>query len=163
MKKWMLLLLVGLIALIVMVVPVSAQTTITPVEGEEVCGPVMGIEFDPFDLHARNGWMNCTDTIDGEPRLTGDVFLTVNWNFKFFNYHPYGPMWGTVHLENEDGYWEGTWVGEITKLEGESYINSVLRGHGDYEGLQARLSYFKDSPMSSTYQISGFIMDPGGE
>jgi len=159
MKKWMLFILVGLTALIVMVVPVSAQTIRTPVEGQEVCGELNDIVFDPFDLHARNGWMNCTDTFD-DNRLSGDAIVTVNWNFKFFNYHPYGPMWGTVHLENENGYWEGTWVGEITKLEGYSYINTILRGHDAYEGLQARLSYFGISP---TYEISGFIMNPGGK
>ena len=159
MKKWMLYILVGLIALTVMVVPVSAQTIRTPVEGEEVCGDLNDIVFDPFDLHARNGWMDCTDTYN-DNRLTGYALVTVNWNFKFTT-HPYGPMWGKIRLSNDDGYWEGTWVGEITKLEGYSYIKTVLRGHGDYEGLQARLSYFKGD--FSYYEISGFIMDPGGE
>jgi hypothetical protein len=160
MKKWTILLLVGVIALTIVVVPASAKTIRTPVEGQEVCGDLNDIVFDPFDLHARDGWMVCTDTFDDD-RLTGEALVMVNWNFKFFNYHPYGPMWGTVHLENQDGYWEGSWVGEITKLEGDSYINSILRGHGAYEGLQARLLYFKEST-SSSYVISGFIMNPGG-
>jgi len=162
MKKWTILVLAVMITLSVRVQPVSAQTIITPVEGDEVCGPVLGIDPINFDLHARNAWSYCTDTMYGEPRLTGEAVVTINWNFKFTT-HPYGPMWGTVRLINENGYWEGSWVGEITKLEGYSYINVVSRGYGDYEGLQARLNYFKDSPMSSTYQVSGFIMDPGGD
>jgi len=162
MKKWTLIILVGLIALsATMVKPVSAQTIRTPYEGEEVCGPVMGIDPLNFEMHARNAWSYCTDETN-DPRISGEVFVTINWNFKFITY-PYGPMWGTIRLSNDGGYWEGSWVGEITKLEGYSYIYAVMRGYGDYAGLQARATYFKDSPLSSTYQVTGIIIDPGGE
>jgi len=168
MKKWTFIILVGLIALGVMVKPVSAQTIRTPYEGSEECGDVItsdGREWFSEDgvYHVRKGWLECTDTVPGEPRVSGDVFLTINWNFQFTMTHPYGPMWGTVRLSNDDGYWEGIWVGKITELEGYSYISALMRGYGDYEGLQARANFFKDSPMSSTYQISGVIMDPGGK
>jgi len=168
MKKWTILLLVGVIALTVVVVPASAQTIRTPYEGSEECGDVItsyAREWFSEDgvYHVRNGLLECTDTLPSEPRVSGDVFLTVNWNFQFIMGRPFGPMWGKIHLENEGGYWEGIWVGEITELEGYSYIDAVMRGYGDYEGLQARATYFKNSPLSSTYQVSGFIMNPGGK
>jgi hypothetical protein len=168
MKKWTILLLVGVMALTVVVVPASAQTIRTDYVGSEECGDVItsdAREWFSEDgvYHVRYGWLECTDTVPSEPRVSGDVFLTVNWNFQFTITHPFGPMWGKIRLENEGGYWEGIWVGEITELEGSSHIYAVMRGYGDYEGLQARATYFKDSPMSSTYQVSGFIMNPGGE
>ncbi len=167
MKKWMLLILVGLIALTVMVVPVTAQTIRTDYTGSEVCGDVIMSDArvwfsDGGLMHVRNGWIGCTDDVT-DPRISGEVFVTVSWNFKFTPQHPYGPMWGKIFLDNDGGYWEGSWVGEITEFEGNSYIYAVMRGYGDYEGLQARANYFKDSPMSSTYQVSGFIMEPGGK
>lgn len=168
MKKWMLLILVGVIALTFVVVPVSAKTIRTPYEGSEVCGVViMSDAREWFSeggvYHVRNGSLECTDTVPNEPRVSGDVFLTINWNFQFIDLGPpFGPMWGKIRLSNDDGYWEGSWVGKIT-LEGHSNIYAVMHGHGGYEGLQARAYYFKDSPMSSTYQVTGFIMDPGGE
>jgi hypothetical protein len=168
MKKMTIVCLVSLIALAFLVAPVSAKTIRTPYVGSEECGDVItsdGREWFSEDgvYHVRNGWLECTDTVPDEPRVSGDVFLTVNWNFQFTTTHPYGPMWGKIRLDNEGGYWEGIWVGEITELEGYSYIHAVMRGFGDYEGLQARANYFKDSPLSSTYQISGVIMEPGGK
>jgi len=168
MKKWMILLLVGVIALSIMVKPVAAQTIRTDYEGSEECGDVItsdAREWFSEDgvYHVRNGWLECTDTVPGEPRVSGDVFLTINWNFQFTMTYPFGPMWGTIHLENEGGYWEGIWVGEITELEGYSYIYTVMRGFGNYKGLQARANFFKDSPMSSTYHFTGVIMEPGGK
>ena len=167
MKKWTLLILVGVIAMIVLVAPVSAQTIRTDYTGIEECGEVMMSDArvwfsDDGLMHVRNGWIDCTDAVN-DPRIGGEVFVTVNWNFQFTMTHPYGPMWGKIRLDNEGGYWEGSWVGEITELEGYSYIYAVMRGYGEYEGLQARATYFKNSPMSNTYQVSGFIMNPGGE
>jgi len=125
-----------------------------------------GEEFFPDNrYHLRGGasitlWETTDSRLDG-----GDGMFTINWNFAFAPepVYFYGPMWGTVRLSNDDGYWEGIWVGKITELEGYSYISALMRGYGDYEGLQARANFFKDSPMSSTYQISGVIMDPGGK
>jgi len=167
MKKLTFVFLVSLIALAFLVAPVSAKTIRTEYTGSEECGDVIMSDArvwfsDGGLMHVRNGGIECTDIVDDD-RITGEVFVTVNWNFKFTPQNPYGPMWGTIRLDNEGGYWEGTWVGEITELEGYSYIYAVMRGFGDYEGLQARATYFKDSPSSSTYQVTGFIMNPGGK
>ena len=168
MKKLTIVFLVSLIAMAFLVAPVSAKTIRTPYVGSEECGGVITSDgrewFSEYGVyHVRNGTLECTDTVPDEPRVSGDVFLTINWNFQFTTTHPFGPMWGKIRLDNEGGYWEGIWVGKITEHEGDSYIHSVMRGFGGYEGLQARANFFKDSSMSSTYQISGFIMDPGGE
>jgi hypothetical protein len=75
----------------------------------------------------------------------------------------YGPMWGTVRLDNAGGYWEGSWTGERTELQGFSYIQAVLRGHGGYEGLQARATYVRESPdPTAPFVIQGVVMEPRG-
>ena len=168
MKKWTFVFLLSLIALMTLALPVAAKTTRTEFSGVSNGGPVMGARewtSDDGILHARDGWIaGFTDVNDD--RYTGEELVTVNYNF-----HPApppvyicGPMWGKVRLTNENGYWEGTWVGERTALEGFVYLRAVLRGHGDYEGLQARVDYIRLSPdPTAPYQVTGFIMSPGGK
>jgi hypothetical protein len=72
-------------------------------------------------------------------------------------------MWGTFRIENEEGYWEGSWVGERTEVQGFSYIRGVLHGHGAYEGLQARAEYVRESPdPTAPFTVHGMVMEPGG-
>jgi hypothetical protein len=163
MKKRLLLLLVCLTLLSILAVPTAAKTTRTEYEGEEDCGQMMGgrqwISEDGV-YHVRDAQSHCTDDTD-DPRMSGDALITVNANFQFSDTGVYGPMWGTVRVSNEGGYWEGTWTGKVTELEGSTYIRSVVFGHEDYEGLQARATLVRESP-EVTYQIHGVIMDPGG-
>lgn len=71
-------------------------------------------------------------------------------------------MWGTFIIENDDGTWEGSWVGKRIE-QGRSYIRGVLHGHGDYEGLQARVDYVRESPDPTVpFTVHGVLMDPGG-
>lgn len=167
MKKWTILVLVSVIALIVVVVPADAKTIRTEYEGVSTCGPVIGGQ-DRISKggvsRLRGGSLACTDVVDDE-RINGDELLTVNYNFKFADppVFIYGPMWGKARISNENGYWEGSWVGERTKEDGYSYIRAVLRGYGDYEGLQARVDYIRESPdPAAPYQVYGVIMETGG-
>lgn len=168
MKKWTLILLVSLIALAFMVMPAAAKTIRTEYEGVEYCGPLEGArEWISEDgvLHSRGGQSACIDT-GNDARISGDVLITVNYNFQFTDppVMVYGPMWGEARISNDGGYWQGRWVGERTELEGYSYIQVVMRGYEDYEGLQARVTYIRESPYSGDpYQIHGVIMEPGGK
>ena len=66
-------------------------------------------------------------------------------------------------MENDGGYWEGTWTGERTELQGSSYIRAIMRGHGDNEGLQAWASYVRESPdPTAPFVIQGVATEPGG-
>ncbi len=167
MKKWTLILLVSSMTVSFLVVPVAAKMIRTEYEGVSTCGPVIGgrdwISKGGVS-HLRGGSLACTDVVNDE-RINGDELLTVNYNFKSAvpPVFIYGPMWGKARISNENGYWEGSWVGERTKEDGYSYIRAVLRGYGDYEGLQARVDYIRESPdPAAPYQVYGVIMETGG-
>jgi len=169
MKKQLLVLVAGLMVLSILAAPVQAGTIRTDYEGlEHYVGPLLpGWQWISEDgvLHIRGGQEAYRDDVD-DPRLCGDTVVTLNANF-----HPadppvfvYGRMWGTFRIENEGGYWEGSWVGERTELQGFSYIRGVLHGHGAYEGLQARAEYVRESPApTASFAVHGMVMEPGGD
>jgi hypothetical protein len=155
-----------LIVLSIAVTPVAARTIRTEYEGvENYVGPLSpGRQWisDEGVLHIRGGQEAYRDEVD-DPRLCGDALVTLNVNFHLANppVMVYGRMWGTFRIDNEDGYWEGSWVGERTELEGFSYIRGILHGHGGFEGLQARVSYVRESPdPTAPFVIHGVVMEP---
>ena len=168
-KRLFSLLAVVLTVVSVLAVPVAAQMNRTEYEGMEYfVGPASpGRQWISGDgvLHIRGGQEAYRDEVD-DPRLCGDAVVTLNVNFHLADppVMVYGPMWGTFRIENEGGYWEGSWVGERTELEGFSYIRGVLHGHGAYEGLQARAEYVRESPdPTAPFAVHGVVMDPGGD
>jgi len=168
MKKWTVILLVSVIALIFMVVPAAAATIPTDYSGVSDCGPVTDARewiSDDGVLHARDGRLTCI-TVVNDNRISGEEQLTVNYNFQFTGppVFIYGPMWGTISVVNEGGCWAGSWVGQRTEFDGFTYIKAVLRGYEDYKGLQARVDYIRlTSDPTAPYQVSGVIMEPGGD
>ena len=169
MKKRLFILVAGLVVLSILAAPVAAGTTRTEYEGFEyfVDSLSPGREWVSDDgvYHVR-GAQEAYEDVVSDPRLCGDTVVTINGNFQFAD-EPvivYGPMWGTTRLDNEDGYWEGSWVGKRTESEGFSYIRGVFFGHGAYEGLQARVDYVRESPhFTDPFSVHGVVMDPGGE
>jgi hypothetical protein len=169
MKKQLFVLVAGLMALSILAAPVQAGTSRTDYEGlEYYVGPLSpGRQWISEDgvLHIRGGQEAYLDEVD-DPRLCGDTVITLNANFHLADppVFVYGPMWGTFRIENEEGYWEGSWVGERTELQGFSYIRGVLHGHGAYEGLQARAEYVRESPdPTASFAVHGVVMEPGGD
>lgn len=159
----------GLILLSILAGPVAARTIWTDYEGfEYYVEPVApGRQWVSEDgvLHVRGGQEAYRDEVS-DTRISGDVVVTLNANFRFADppVMVYGPMWGTLRIDNDGGYWEGSWVGERTELQGFSYIRAVMHGHGGYEGLQARAKYVRESPdPSAPFAIHGEIMEPGGD
>jgi hypothetical protein len=71
-----------------------------------------------------------------DERVSGTSTVTINYDM-----YPTGiaDMWGTTVLTNDDGTWEGEWVGSIHS-DGTHTTYQTLTGTGDYEGL--RYSYF---------------------
>ena len=53
---------------------------------------------------------------------------------------PPTPMDGTIASTNDDGTWEGNWVGQITS-DSNHIMEGVLIGSGNYEGLQYRVRW----------------------
>jgi hypothetical protein len=154
----------GLLLLSFLATPVSAGTTRTEFEGWSTpqecpwCAPGRVWVSEDWVLHIRG--MQEYDLNDySDPRIAGSNLVTVNVNMQLPEV--YGPMWGTAHIEKDDGYWEGSWVGYRT-AEGGSYIQEILHGHGAYEGLQARLDLMREDP-NAPFWVEGVIMDPGGD
>lgn len=122
MKKWLVMLLVSLIAVTFVVVPATASTIRTDYSGVSTCGPVLDArEWISEDgvLHARDGQLICI-TVVNDDRISGEEQLSVNYNFQFADPPVliHGPMWGKVHISNTGGYWEGSWVGSVQNLRG---------------------------------------------
>ena len=119
MKKLLFSLLFGLAALSILVVPVTAGTNKTAYEGFEyfVDTLMSGKEWVSDDgIYHIRGAMEAYQDLVSDPRLCGDVVVNINANFQFAEppVIVYGPMWGTFRIENDDGYWEGNWVGQRT-------------------------------------------------
>ena len=166
MKKRLTIFVAALMILSILAAPVAAGTIRTEYAGfeyfeGEIGGGRMWIS-DEGVLLIRDFQEAYTDVVS-EPCLSGDLVVTINANFQLTEVEEmYGPMWGTTILENDGGYWEGSWVGKRTE-EGYSYIRCVMHGHGDYEGLQARVDYVRESPDPNVpFTVHGVLMDPGG-
>ena len=167
-KKWLITLILSLITLSILAVPAAAKTIRTEYEGVEDCDPEVlgGRQWVSEDgvLHIRDGQLACTDVVN-DSRISGDVLVVVNLNYQFAAppVFFYGPMWGKVRIENEGGYWEGSWVGTRDDLNGFSYIQIMVKGYGEYDGFQARATLTRESPdPGAPYQILGTIMEPRG-
>lgn len=111
-------------------------------------------------LHIRNAQQFFYDDAS-DPRIRGDVTLTsVNVNFHLDGaVFGYGPIWGTIRLDNAGGSWEGTWTG-IRTSEGHSYVHVVLKGEGGYDGLYARANYVRETAdIIAPFDFAGTITE----
>ena len=156
-----------LVVLSILVAPVAAGTIRTEYEGVEhyveQLSPGRQWVSEDGVLHIRGAQDAMRDEVS-DPRLCGDVVVTANANFHFADppVFVYGPMWGTFRIDNDGGYWEGSWVGERSE-QGFSSIRGILRGREAYEGLQARMNYVRESPYpTDPFLIHGVVMEPGG-
>lgn len=71
----------------------------------------------------------CTDTMS-DPRVSGEGFVELeNWD------QTTGELLGTYEVVNDGGAWKGPFAG-IDDGATEAWIEAVLIGSGDYEGLQ---------------------------
>jgi hypothetical protein len=95
---------------------------------------VLGLA-DPGEVTFPNGHTHIrgatllADEWATDPRLIGLNTIVLNANVRPDGT---GRMWGTFHIENEDGGWEGTYAGEYRE---ETY-NAVADGYGAYAGLK---------------------------
>ncbi len=137
MKKY--LVLVGLVVLSMLLMATSANGRVTrdPWSGSETLldVPDPGVTtFPGHNVHVR-GMVEYLRVDTNSPRVTGYNTVVAHSNL---NAQGYGHVWGTYRLDVDavDGYWEGTWTGEIDE---DGIAGQMLgRGYGDLEGLQIR-------------------------
>ncbi len=98
-----------------------------------------------------------------DPRVSGDGTITANaiWDAATWT----GPIWGTIHIENNYGSWNGYWQGERS-LAGQNVNSSITAtavGSGAYEGLVARWNYTGvNVDQTGQLSMSGFIVEAKG-
>ena len=99
--------------------------------------------------------------VNSDPRLTGEETIVSNGNFRpapSSELGLAGYLWGTFHIENEGGTWNGTFTSEITE-GGEYFYRGVARGSGGYEGLQGHFGAYRNGH-SGPFTITGWILEP---
>jgi hypothetical protein len=77
-----------------------------------------------------------------DPRLPTDKLNVLNFDMYDIGEFRQTPISGTMLLEDQDGYWTGTFT-SFCDADGECHGMNVLTGHGDHEGLFA---VFRASP-----------------
>jgi hypothetical protein len=141
-----------------------ADSNRTPFTGTETLQwPEFGTQFTDgqtlmatgFRFHARE---EMTDS-----RVCGAS--TIGWNAIVQLESFAGPQWGTFHLENDGGAWDGFWYGSISSSDGHVLDNLVCTatGSGGYEGLVARWAYTgQDFSQGGPLYAEGYIVEEKG-
>jgi len=99
--------------------------------------------------------------VNTDPRVTGEETVVSNGNFRpapSSELGLAGRLWGTFHIENEGGVWDGTFTSEITE-GGEYFYRGVADGSGGYEGLIGHWEAYRNGH-SGPFTLSGWILEP---
>jgi hypothetical protein len=99
--------------------------------------------------------------VNSDPRVTGTETIVSNANFKPAHSSALGlagNLWGTFHIENEGGAWDGTFTSEITE-GGEYFYRGVAHGTGGYEGLVGNWEAYRNGH-SGPFTLNGWILEP---
>ena len=161
---WVILALIAILG--IGTTSVAAKATKTSFEGEAwITGLIdPGTEtYHGINRH-RRGMVFAQPIQTDEPRVTGEVIVVWNGNFRADT--GVGPMWGTYRLVDDEGQvlWEGT--GQGYQLEdGSSVVHSVGHGRGDFKGLELRhtIEFPPGGPFAGAGKVTGYILDPHGE
>ena len=96
-----------------------------------------------------------------DPRVTGEETIVSNGNFRpapSSELGLAGQLWGTFHIENEGGAWDGTFTSEITE-DGEYFYRGVAHGSGGYEGLVGHWEAYRNGHFGP-FALNGWILEP---
>ena len=144
-KRILIFLVMALLLLAVVPGVVQAAPAKTSFSGTEqfLYDIYSGDEYFTNDgiYHIRDG-LSVAMLTTTDPCLNGEYTFTGNADFVFIPEPVFvmGPIWGTFHLENEGGSWEGTYFGYRDEL-GHSRFKYVGIGGGAYAGLHFKMFY----------------------
>ncbi len=161
--KFLPMLVLALVAVLVSVSPAIAGVQMTAFTGTANFGETLIAgewTYLPSGNVLARGIVETYHDVNSDPRLTGTETITSNANFRpapSSELGLAGHLWGTFHIENEGGTWDGTFTSEIT--EGGEYIyRGVAQGSGGYEGLRAHLEAYRNGH-SGPFTITGWILE----
>ena len=112
------------------------------------------------NVRAR-GIVETYQDVNTDPRVTGEETIISNGNFKpapSSELGLAGRLWGTFHIENEGGAWDGTFTSEITE-DGQYSYRGVAHGSGGYEGMVGHWEAYRNGH-SGAFTLSGWILEP---
>jgi hypothetical protein len=116
--------------------------------------------FLPSGNVRARGIVETYNGVSSDPRLTGVESIVSNANFKpapDSEIGLAGNLWGTFHIENTGGAWDGTFTSEITE-GGEYLYRGVAQGIGGYAGLSAHFEAYRNGH-DGPFSISGWILE----
>jgi hypothetical protein len=162
--KYLSMLVIALVALLFSASPVVAGAQMTTFTGTSSFGesinPGEWMYLPSGNIQAR-GIVEVYHDVNADARVTGNETTTYNASFKPAPSSPIGlsgRIWGTVHIANEGGSWDGSWTAEITE-NGEYFARGVAHGNGGYEGLIGHWNVYSSTP-TGPFELSGWILEP---
>ena len=162
--KYLSMLLIALFAILFSVSPAMASAQRTAFTGTSNFGETLNAgewTFLPGGNVLARGIVETYTDINTDPRVTGEETIVSNGNFRpapSSELGLAGRLWGTFHIENEGGAWDGTFTSEITE-GGEYFYRGVAHGSGGYDGLTAHFEAYRNGH-SGPFTISGWILEP---
>ena len=117
--------------------------------------------FLPNGNISARGIVEVYQDVNTDPRVTGEETIVSHANFKpapSSELGLAGHLWGTFHIENEGGTWDGTFTSEITE-DGQYFYRGVAHGSGGYEGLKGHWEAYRNGH-SGPFTLSGWILEP---
>jgi hypothetical protein len=162
--KFLSMLVFVLVAVLLNPSQAMAKAQRTPFTGTSSFGETIDAgewTFLPNGNVIARGGIERYDDIATDPRATGQETIVSNGNFRpapSSEIGLAGHLWGTFHIVNEGGAWDGTFTSEITE-DGEYFYRGVAHGSGGYEGLIGHWEAYRNGH-SGPFALSGWILEP---
>ena len=162
--KYLSILVFVLVAVLLNPSPAMAKAQRTPFIGTSNFGETIDAgewTFLPNGNVRARGIVEIYHDFNTDPRVTGEETIVSNGNFRpapSSEIGLAGHLWGTFHIENEGGAWDGTFTSEIT-ADGEYFYRGIAHGSGGYEGLVGHWIAYRDGH-SGPFTLTGWILEP---
>jgi hypothetical protein len=162
--KFLSMLVFVLVAVLLSASPAMASAQRTAFSGTSNFGETLHAgewTYLPSGNVLSRGIVETYQDVNTDPRVTGEETIVSNANFRpapSSELGLAGYLWGTFHIVNEGGTWDGTFTSEIT-ADGEYFYRGVAHGSGGYEGLIGHWEAYR-SGHSGPFALSGWILEP---
>lgn len=161
--KFLSMLVFVLAAVLLYPSPALAGAQRTPFTGTSNFGETLDAgewTFLPSGNVLARGIVETYNDVGTDPRVTGQETIVSNGNFRpapSSELGLAGHLWGSFHIENEGGAWDGTFTSEITE-DGQYFYRGVAQGSGGYEGLVGSWEAYRNGH-SGPFELSGWILE----
>jgi hypothetical protein len=161
--KYVSMLVLALVAVLLSASPAMAGAQRTSFTGASTFGESINAgewTFLPDGSGRARGIVEVYHDVNTDPRVSGEETTSYNFNFRPAPSSPIGlagRIWGTFHIVNDGGSWDGSWTADVTE-NGEYFARGVAYGIGGYEGLIGHWNVYSSTP-SGPFTLSGWILE----